>query len=120
VGRRLDEPVADDARDLDERAAGLFRCRLLPHQPAIVWRKGLEHEREISTVHRPHALAELGQVLAMLEALEKIALGTLLAMRQRFEHAVLVEQTRHFVEALLKTRFGSDRRGGGHGGLPVA
>ena len=29
-------------------------------------------------------------------------------MRQRFEHAVLVEQTRHLVEALLETRFGSD------------
>ena len=67
-------------------------------------------------MHRAHALAELGQVLSMLQALEEIAFRTFLAMRQRFEHAMLVEQTRHLVEALLQTRFGSD----GHGGLPVA
>ncbi len=52
----------------------------------------------------------------MLQALEEIAFRPFLPVRQRLEHAVLVEETRDLVEALLKTRFGSNRA---HGGPPV-
>ena len=38
----------------------------------------------------------------MLEAFEQIALGPLLPMRERFEHAVTVEQPRNLVKALLQ------------------
>ena len=68
---------------------------------------GPEHERQVGAVHRAHALPQFGEVLSMLQALEEIALRSFLAMRQRFEHAVLVEQTRHLVEACW--RRASDR-----------
>ena len=44
----------------------------------------------------------------MLQAFEQIALRAFLAMRQRLEDAMLVEQPRDVVEALLKARFGPD------------
>ena len=48
----------------------------------------------ISFRDRAHAFAKLGQVLSMC-----------------FEHAMLVEETRHLVKALLQTRFGSKSGG---------
>src|SRR5688572_496684 len=116
VYRRFDQPLADDAGDLHEGQSGLLRTRLLPHQATIVRWKRLEHEREVGAVHGPHTLVELGQVLPMLQALEQVALRPLLAVRERVEHAVLLEHTCHVLEALAKTRFGSNC---GHG-LPVA
>ena len=109
--RLLDEPLADDARDLDESTSSLFGRRLLLHQTTIVRPQGLEHEGEIGAVHGAHELPELGQVLSVLQAFEEIAFRALLTMHQRFEHAMLVEQTRHLVETLLQTRFRSDRHG---------
>jgi len=69
-------------------------------------------------VHRANALAQLGQILSMLQAFEEIAFRSFLAMGQRFEHAMFVEETRHLVKALLQTRFGS--KSGRHNGLSVA
>ena len=113
--RGLDEPLAHHARDLDEGTACLLGARLFPHQATVVGRKGLEDERQVRAVHRAHAFAQFSEILSMLQALEEIAFRPFLPMRQRLEHAVLVEQTRDLVEALLKTRFGAN----GHGGPPV-
>jgi hypothetical protein len=67
-------------------------------------------------VHRSYTLAQLGEVLSMLQAFEQIALRSLLTMRQCFEDAMLVEKPCDFVEALLKTCFGTS---GSHSGPPV-
>ena len=104
----FDEPLAYHARDLDERTACLLGARLFPHQATVVGRKRLEDERQVRAVHRAHAFAQLSEILSMLQALEKIAFRPFLPMGQRFQHAVLVEQTCDLVEALLKTRFGAN------------
>ena len=54
-------------------------------------------------MHRAQPLVQLDEVLTMLEALEQVALGTLLSMCQRLEDAMPLEQARDVVEALLKT-----------------
>src|SRR5262245_5099320 len=105
--RRFAEPIANDAADFDEGKGCLFLRGLLPDQPSIVGREGLEHEREVSSVHRSHEPAQFGQVLSMLQDLEEIPLRPFLAMCQRFEDAMLVEQTRDLVETLLETFFRS-------------
>ena len=50
-------------------------------------------------------LAKLGDVLAMLQLLEQIALGTFLLVRHRLEHAMAIEQPDNFAEALGEPRF---------------
>jgi hypothetical protein len=106
--RRFDEPIANNAGNLDEGETRLFLRGLLPDQPPIVCPKGFEDECEVRAVHRTDALSQFGEILSMLQALEEILLRSFLAMRQRFEDAVLVEQARHLGEALLETCFGSD------------
>ena len=48
------------------------------------------------------ALAELGDVLPMLQLFEQVALRALLLMRHRFEHAMAIEQPHDLVEALCQ------------------
>jgi hypothetical protein len=114
--RRFDEPIANNAGDLDEGETRLFLRGLLPDQPPIVRRKGFEDERKVRAVHRADALSQFGEVLSMLQALEEIPLRPLLAMGQGLKDAMLVEETRHLVECLLETCFGSD---GAHARLPA-
>jgi hypothetical protein len=48
-----------------------------------------------------------GQVLAMLQVLEQVALRPLLTMRERLEDAVLFEQPRDLAQAFIQTSFGA-------------
>ena len=50
-------------------------------------------------------LAELGDVLTMLELFEQVALRTLLLVRHRLEHAMTVEQPHNLAEAMREPRF---------------
>ncbi len=56
-------------------------------------------------MHHAQALAELGDVLTMLQLFEQVALRTLLLVRHRFEHAMTVEQTHDLAEAVREPRF---------------
>ncbi len=48
------------------------------------------------------ALAELGDVLPMLQLFEQVAPGRLLLMRERLEHAMPIEEPRDLGEALVE------------------
>jgi hypothetical protein len=68
-------------------------------------------------MHRAKPLVQLDEILTVLEALEQVSLGTLLAMCQRLEDAMPLEQARDLVETLLKTGLGTCHCH--RGGLPV-
>jgi hypothetical protein len=72
----------------------------------------LQDVRDVGGVHGAEALVELRQILAVLKAFEKVAPRTFLAVRQRFEETVLVEQPRDIGQARLQVGVGSDGRHG--------
>jgi len=53
-------------------------------------------------MHRPDALVELGQVLAVLQLLEEIAARPFLPLGQRLEQTMAIQQLRDFRKACLK------------------
>ena len=71
---------------------------------AVVRRQRFEHVGNVGGVHRAQPLAEFGHVLPVLQLLEEVALGTVLLMRQRLEHAMAVEQPGDFGQAVCEPR----------------
>ena len=100
-----DDEFPDRLRRFDEHLGRLLRRDFRPDRHAIVGRQRLQHVGDVRGVHRSQPLAKLGDVLAVLQLLEEVSLGTLLLVRHRFEHAMTIEQPDDFAEALGEPGF---------------
>ena len=76
-----------------------------PDRQAIVGRQRLEHIGDVGGMHRSQPLAQLGNVLPVLQLLEQVRFGTVLLVRHGLEHAMTIEQPDNFAEALREPGF---------------
>ena len=109
---RLDQRLAHGARHFEQHFAALPILELLPDEQPLLRHQALEDVREIGRMERVDARVQLGQVLPLLQLLEQVALGAFLAVRERRQDAVLLEQPRDVVERLVQAAV---RRSEGHG-----
>ena len=102
----LNQRFAHGLGHFDEDVAGLLLADLAPHGHAVAERQALEHVRDVGGMHHPQALAELSEVLPMLQLLNQVSLRALLLMRQGLQHAVTIQQPRDLGQALVQTALG--------------
>ena len=102
VRRLADQPLADRRVRLDDGFGRLPRLEGGPDLQPIVGLEPLQHESQVGRMESAQPALQLGGILALLQLNADAPLRSILAVRQRFERAVMLEQRRDVLKRLMK------------------
>jgi hypothetical protein len=96
------ETVAEGVRELDSDDAVAILPDQLPHlQPLVEWQR-FEHAGDIGGMHLVELALQLGDVLAMRQVLDQFMARHLLAMHERLDDLLPVQELGYLFQVVLE------------------